>query len=176
MKVVMNHASYRFCEDLNDLFTFMFPDSDVATKFSLGKDKVRYAIIYGLAPYFHDELCATLREPGVFYSLSFDESLNKSLQLGQMDIHVRYWNAQQCKAVTRYLTSSFMGAAKADDLLVSFKEGIKDINEDGILQISMDGPNVNWCFHKKFIKEKSDDTMRILDCGSCGLHIMHGSL
>ena len=48
----------------------------------------------------------------------------------------------------------------------------------GIIQISMDGPNVNWKSYK-LIKEKLseefDDT-KLTNIGSCGLHIIHNSL
>ena len=36
-------------------------------------------------------------------SLLFDESLNKKLQPGQMDIYERLWNASKEFAETRYL-------------------------------------------------------------------------
>jgi hypothetical protein len=51
LNVVIQHESYRSCEGLAELFGSMFPDSQIANKFSLGKDKVRYTIVYGLAPY-----------------------------------------------------------------------------------------------------------------------------
>ena len=52
----------------------MFPDSEVVQKFSMGKAKSRYMIIYGLASYFKKELLKKLNS-SLFYSVSFDESL-----------------------------------------------------------------------------------------------------
>ena len=40
-----------------------------------------------------------------YYVVSFDESLNNSLQRGQMDILVSYWNADTNIAETCYLKS-----------------------------------------------------------------------
>ena len=48
------------------------------------------------------------------YVLSFDESLNKKLQKGQMDILVRYWDYEKTIATARYLNSEIMGSANAN--------------------------------------------------------------
>ena len=53
----------------------MFPDSEVVQKFSMGKAKSRYMIIYGLASYFKKELLKKKLNSFLFYSVSFDESL-----------------------------------------------------------------------------------------------------
>ena len=39
------------------------------------------------------------------YVLSFDESLNKKLQKGQMDILLRHWDYEKTIATTKYLDS-----------------------------------------------------------------------
>jgi hypothetical protein len=153
----------------------MFPDSAIASKFSMGHDKCRYIIIYGLAPYFHQELISELHSPRVEFSVSFDESLNKSVQLGQMDLHVRLWDVNNNKAVTRYFNSQFLGKASATDLLHSFKSGLGCIDKHKVIQVSMDGPNVNWAFYKLLKEEVSPDSPLLLDTGSCGLHIAHGA-
>jgi hypothetical protein len=45
-----------------------------------------------------------------------------------------------------------------------------------LLQLSMDGPSVNWKLHR-LINEKMQNTVqkRLLDCGSCGLHVCHNA-
>ena len=35
-----------------DLFQSMFPDSKIASILELGKDKLKYVVNYGIAPYF----------------------------------------------------------------------------------------------------------------------------
>ena len=35
-----------------DLFQLMFPDSKIASILVLGKDKLKYVVNYGIAPYF----------------------------------------------------------------------------------------------------------------------------
>ena len=175
LNVVIQHESYRSCEGLAELFGSMFPDSQIANKFSLGKDKVRYSIVYGLAPYFHIQFAATLKACGMEFSISFDESLNKFLQKGQMDVHIRFWDISRKQAVTRYWNSVFLGKATAEDLLKAFHSGLEHLHMDSILQVSMDGPKVNWAFYDKLVNEQADDAAHFLETGSCGLHIMHGA-
>ena len=52
LKVVMSNFSFRSCSDINKLFRDMFPDSNIAKQFQLGKTKCAYFINYGIAPHF----------------------------------------------------------------------------------------------------------------------------
>ncbi|CAG5135940.1 unnamed protein product [Candidula unifasciata] len=69
----------------------MFPDSSIAKKFSLSERKCSYLVSFGLVPYFTSLLEAKLFKRN--FVLLFDESMNKSFQLKQMDFHVRFWDA-----------------------------------------------------------------------------------
>ena len=51
LNVVKSHHSLRSYDSLKNLFKVIFPDSAIPDKFSLGKSKVRYMIIYGI--YLH---------------------------------------------------------------------------------------------------------------------------
>jgi len=45
-----------------------------------------------------------------------------------------------------------------------------------MLQLSMDGPNVNWKFHDLVDSQlRKDNGTSLLNIGSCGLHIVHGA-
>ena len=65
MRVIKSRYSYNSCSDFTKILTKMCPDSDIATKISIGKTKCRY-ILFGLAPYYKNELLKrindTLRE------------------------------------------------------------------------------------------------------------------
>ena len=178
LKVVTSKFSQHSCDEVVKLFSVMFPDSEIAKNMTLQKDKCKYVIKYGLAPYFEELL---LKEISIspFYSLSFDESLNKHLQKSQMDILVRYWNEDKGIAETRYLTSQFLGGAKADDILLKFEEGCgSKINDSrNLLQISSDGPNVNLLFLKLYDEKRCfNELSSLINIGTCGLHVVHGSL
>jgi len=45
---------------------------------------------------------------------------------------------------TRYLGSEFTGHAVADDLLDKLKSSLTGLHIPNLIQVSTDGPNVNW--------------------------------
>ena len=113
--MVMMHTSYRSCLDLNQLFEVMLSDSDIAKKFQMNKTKVSYVIIFGLADYFYNSLI-TLVKKSIFYSLLFDESLNKVLSKEQMDLQIRFYDNTVGEVLTRYLDSRFVYRPNAVNL------------------------------------------------------------
>ena len=54
MKVIQSHFSFQSCIDLNKLFYDMFPDSEIAQQFQLGKTKYAYLVNYGMALFVKD--------------------------------------------------------------------------------------------------------------------------
>ena len=93
LQVFMSNHSFRSCEETSSLFTALFPDSEIARDFSLGRTKVSYNLTYGLAQYVRTLLLDDLKETK-FYSLSFDESYNKIMKKGHMDLIIRYWDSK----------------------------------------------------------------------------------
>jgi len=176
LKIVKSHASMRSADDSHELFRAMFPDSKVAEKFSLGKTKASYLINYGLAKFFAKQLEDKLKSTESFV-ICFDESMNRVVQRGQMDLVVRYFDDSTNQVITKYLTSVFLGRATAADLLAKFKEGIAGLPRSKVMQISMDGPSVNWSFLDKYEDDltQEDTEEKLLHIGSCGLHVINGA-
>ena len=57
-----------------------------------------------------------------------------------------------------------------------FVEKCGTMNLSNMIQLSMDGPNVNWSFYQKLMSEVYDDRSRkLIDIGSCGLHVVHNA-
>ena len=54
LKIVVSHYSCSSSAKTNCLFQKMFPDSQIARKFSCGSTKSSYLIRFGLAPFFKD--------------------------------------------------------------------------------------------------------------------------
>lgn len=109
--------------------------------------------------------------------LCFDESLNKILQRGQMDVVVRYFDDKAKACCTQYLTSTFLGRARAEDLLLKFTEALSGLPLANVVQISMDGPSVNWSFLDKYEDYIANEVIhrRLINMGSCGLHVLNGA-
>jgi hypothetical protein len=172
MKCVHSHYSYNSCTDIKELFINMFPDSNIAQTFTCGERKCSYLCCFGLAPHFKSLVLESVRSSD-FHVLLFDESLNKVTKTKQMDIHVRYWSDNEIH--TRYYGSVFLGHATANDMLDNFL-GYVNLDLSKTLQISMDGPNVNWSFFEKLQNELFKDTdSSLINIGSCGLHVVHGA-
>ena len=175
MRVVYHHMSYRSCSDISQFLATCFSDSDIAQQFKLGKTKVSYVIAHGIAPYFRMKLDQDLK--GCKHIVvCFDEALNSIVQRGQMDLVIRFWNHSTMKVSTRYLTSVFLGHATAQDLLAKFKSGLgSDLPK--IIQVSMDGPAVNWKFLDEVCSDPSvcPEEGDMLQIGCCGLHVVHGA-
>ena len=78
--------------------------------------------------------------------------------------------------VTRYLDSKFLERLNADNLFTCFRESISGLTESKILQLSIDGPSVNWV-----VLEKLDDLLvenghtKTFHIVSCAQHTVHGS-
>ncbi|XP_070554389.1 uncharacterized protein [Ptychodera flava] len=173
LKVVKSHYSFNSCGDIQQLFSRMFPDSEIAKQFTCGERKCAYLCNYGIAPYFKQLLTKKINDEDGFVLL-FDESLNHKTRKKQMDFHARIWEDEKVK--TLYYSSSFMGHATAEDMVEHFDECTEGLNKRKMLQISMDGPNVNWKFHRLMQNKQTSTTDKsLLNVGSCGLHIVHGA-
>ncbi|KAH8038463.1 hypothetical protein HPB51_001636 [Rhipicephalus microplus] len=176
LNTIATHGSFRSAAASVALFPIMFPTCDVAKKLQLGKDKVGYTICYGIAPHFRNRLLSKLHSvPHVV--VAFDESLNKIAQKEQMDVLIRFWDPADDVVKTSYLTSCFLGHTRAEDLAAAFKKATENIEPAKILQLSMDGPNVNLKLLKSLKQEfsASDGNQNIVGIGSCGLHVVSGA-
>lgn len=80
-------------------------------------------------------------------------------------------------AVCRYMDSAFLSHMRVIDLLQAFKERLAVFDLTKMIQVSMDGSNVNVKFLadlKKDLQESPDSPM-LLDFGSCGIHTLHNA-
>ena len=101
--------------------------------FTLGADKTRDIINYGIAPYFYEILKASVNLAD-FYVINFDESMNSITQTNQMDclinlVKVPFWN------------SSYIGHGTHKDVLEKFEDSLTGLNPSKMIQIFMDQYN-----------------------------------
>ena len=126
LKVVPNHFSLQSCLDLNELFQpfqlfqmtcfKMFLDSKMAKSFHLSKTQCGYIINCGLASYFKELLTKAARGSPLSV-LSFDESLNNTLQEKQMDLQVWHWDNNGKNFCMINLNSYFLKCSNVKNLL-----------------------------------------------------------
>ena len=61
-----------------------------------------------------------------------------------MDIVLRFFNENTGQVETPYFDSRFLRRPNSINLLDSLLEGLSPLDMDKMIQLSMDGPNVNW--------------------------------
>lgn len=176
LKCVQSHLSFRSNDGVSELFQAMFWDSNIAKNYSCGRTKQSYLITFGIAPFFKDMLVDDIRKSD-FYTVIFDESFNQLLQKEQMDILIRFWKAD--RVITRYLGSQFLSGGRAEDLLKALKAALVNLDPTRMVQLGMDGPNVNLKLQKMFIEDRKrtdPDVPDLIDIGTCSLHVVHGAM
>ena len=87
LKVAMAAFLNKSNKDSNLLFSIMFPDSNIASKFLMGPNKISYTLNFGLSPYFKNLLLNEVTQSD-WYVVGFGESSNDSLQNCQMDLNL----------------------------------------------------------------------------------------
>ena len=94
-----------------------------------------------------------------------------------MDINIRFWTKAKKKACICYFDSNILGYATANKLLASFNEIINTINSGNkMIPISMNGPSTNWKLFELIQKDREEKQQKkLLDIGSCSLHIIRGA-
>ena len=78
-----------------------------------------------------------------------------------MDFTVRYFKND--KVESRYLTSLYIGHTTAKDLKKKFEEVTEQLHLKKLIQISMDGPNVNW----KLLDSIAEDRIQMSSIPYC---------
>ena len=170
--MITSHYSYKSCENIGAVFKTMFPDSEVAKQFAYGEKKAAYLSTFGIAPHFLSLMKEKVKKDQ--YVLLFDESLNREMRKSQLDVHVRFWQDNHVK--TRYLSSVFMGHHTAVQMYEKLDTVCSEIGFHNLMQLSMDGPNVNLKLLRLLQQNIKDQTGKnMVDVGSCGLHILHNS-
>ena len=172
LKLFMSHFSLNSGQDIKEIFKAMFPDSNIAQGMSCAPTKLSYLITFGIVPFFKQLLIDDLKKAPCFVVL-FDESLNTALHQEQMDFSVRYFKNDH--VVTRYLSLAFLGHTTSEDLKLKFEEVTRDLNTKRMVQVSMDGPNVNWKMLNKITEERCsvEHYLGLINVGSCSLHVVH---
>lgn len=174
LKCIDSNYSFSSNDGNNQLFSKMFPDSSIAADFKMGHTKCKYLVQFGIYPWIMEELLMDLKDTP--FSYKFDETTTSQVKK-QYDAYVQYESKRFGDIVNRYCGSLFLGHCKAADLKDHFFHFGKKLpwNVNFLLQIEMDGPNLNLSFHKllKIELKKKNDKETKRDFGTCALHNVH---
>ena len=176
LKVVDSNLSFASSNGDAERFQSMFPDSEIAKKYSQEETKTKYVIQFGVARYVKSTLMKDFS--GSPFSFKFDETTTTKVQK-QYDGYITYISPiENNRVVTRYVGSLFVGHCTAADLRVHFYEFMKELelDTDLLLGIGLDGPNVNLRFQRELAKElEKDKGNSFLPIGTCALHIVNNA-
>ena len=109
------------------------------------RTKVNYVIKHGISPYVKELNINDFKgSPFVF---KFDETTTVQVKK-QYDGYVQYWSKEQNLVVSRYCGSLFVGHCFSNNLIEHFSKFGEEMQwePDMLLQVGMDGPNVNLKF------------------------------
>lgn len=174
MKVAASKFSYSSCDDLPELFKFMFPGS-IANDFTMSKGKISYLISDGLGPFFEKQLSKMVRDSSNPYIIQFDET-GTVQDKKECDTLVRFWDNAKGEVVTRFLKALFFGHAKGKDVAQALLNLVQEYGFDLalFLNIGSDGPNVN-----KTVWNEIDGKLKrmgyhgLLGFNPCNIHTVH---
>ena len=87
------------------------------------------------------------------------------------------WSNAAHQILSHYLSSLFVGHSAVGNIVESFLEAPSKMKMPILLQVSMNGFNINWSFLEKLSFNHHDGfSTTILFHGSCDLHIINGAL
>ena len=144
----------------------------VAQQFDIKKDKATYMIVHGLYPALKTKQTKINASP--WFTVSFNESLNRHQQNCQMNVNIGCWAGEKNVAQSVYYDSRFLQRPNAVNIKEEILNAIKDLDMGTFLHPGMDEPNTNWNVLDLINSHQvANGFQKTLDIGSCLLHIFH---
>ena len=91
-----------------------------------------------------------------------------------MDCTVRFWNNETGVVCSRYFDSKFLLGSNSKNLFEKLLESTKSLDFSKLLQLSMDGPNVNWNVLKLMSTNQGEKELPNISIGSCSSILFMG--
>nr|XP_037276267.1 uncharacterized protein LOC119169257 [Rhipicephalus microplus] len=154
------------------IYHCMFPDSDIAKKFSCGRIKLARIVSDGLGPYFKGQVVTELCQPNVYFSIMIDKTPKPELRVQQLDVLVRYFSSSQQEVVVEHVQSFDLGRATTEIIVGCIEEAIANLPKQGLVCFFSDGPNVMKSVRNKLQKHVAPS---LIDIGNCNLHKVHNA-
>nr|XP_037284486.1 uncharacterized protein LOC119177183 [Rhipicephalus microplus] len=172
LSVVAKGIPFSWGDTATSIYHCMFPDSDIAKKFSCGRIKLARIVSDGLGPYFKGQVVTELCQPNVYFSIMIDETPKPELRVQQLDVLVRYFSSSQQEVVVEHVQSFDLRRATAEIIVGCIEEAIADLPKQGLVCFFSDGPNVMKSVRNKLQKHVAPS---LIDIGNCNLHKVHNA-
>ena len=128
---------------------------------------------FSIALYLKELIVAELNSSN-FFVTCYDESLNRVFQEEQMGMVLRYFNNKSCLVETSYFNSTFLKQPNSHNLHDKLLESLSTHDLRKLLQVSMDGPNVNWDVLKPHssYREQTEWVLQVDQHLQLGFHLL----
>ena len=129
--IAEHNLPFLAADHFSKLCKVMFPDRDIAKRFSSGRTKITALVKHAMTPTFNNQVISACQSSP--FSVLCDGG-NDQMDRKFFAIMVRYWNQAQRQAVTRFLAlpvcnvataeALFQGAVTPIDAVVSAATGV----------------------------------------------------
>lgn len=172
MSVVSKSIPFSWGDSATGMYECMFPDSEVAKKFSCSRSKLSRIVSDGLGPYFKSRVVSELCHPNVFFSVMIDETPKPEQRTQQLDVLVRYFSNSQQQVVVEHVQSYNLGRATAEVIVGCVEDALTELPKRGLVCFFSDGPNVMKSVRNKLQKDMPSS---LVDINNCNLHKVHNA-
>ena len=171
--LVDKNQSFQSADGDNERLARQFHDSAIAKNYKQGQTKMKYMVQFGIAPHIKEMLLEDMQHEQ--YCFHFDETTTSQVKK-QYDGYITYFSKKYNQVACAYVGSLFVGHCPAEALLEHFFHFIEDLdlNLDNLLNLGMDGPNVNKKFERELMEElEKTNNNSFISSGGCPLHTVH---
>ena len=133
--------------------------------------------MFDTGSYFQKQLIYDVNSSKNPVTLHYDETTTTQV-IKQMDLHFRFWSEEQNEVVRRFYTALMFGHAEGAKVAAAMVDKLEEdkVNLSSILTLSSDGPNVNkTIFRAVNTSLKGGGNPRMINIGTCNLHVIHNS-
>ena len=134
LNMVDKNYSFSSANGDSGRFKKMFPDSQIAAKYSQAETKSKYVVQLGLAQFVKDELITDVQKTPYFFK--FNKTTNSQVKK-QHDGYVSCFSKNLRKIVI-YCGTLFVGHCTGDDLVDHFFEFVRDLGLDFDLLLALE--------------------------------------
>lgn len=104
LRMTVKGIAYSWADTATSLSPRMFPELDIAKKFSCKRSKASCVFSDGISPQFRELVVDELNRPNSFYSIAIDETPIPERRCQQMDVVARCYSTV-AKGVVEHLDS-----------------------------------------------------------------------
>ena len=171
--LVQNNIPLSLADELTPLFRDIFPDSEIATKFSSKRTKTACVINGAIAPHFKQNLVETMKEYP--FSVSVDGSSDTGVEK-MNPMTIRIFDINRGSATARFLDMCMASSSSAEGIFTRMNEVLQNnsITWKNCVGLGVDNTSVNMGCRNSIKTGVQAENEAICIMG-CPCHIVHNT-